>query len=85
MVQVSFPGKTQTMVRVNCQNGDGGGSWVGEERRSPPKVRVLLTDGNPCQLMFAVCMINTVRTMWHSVNSCENHMPPKISVEASNL
>ena len=20
---------TQTMVRVNCQDGDGGGSWVG--------------------------------------------------------
>ena len=30
MVRVSSP-KTQTMVRVNCQNGDGGGSWVGEE------------------------------------------------------
>ena len=27
------PGKkTQTMVRVNCQTGDGGGSWVGETR-----------------------------------------------------
>ena len=25
-----LPGKTQTMVRVNCQNGDGGGSWVCE-------------------------------------------------------
>ena len=25
-----LPGETQTMVRVNCQNGDGGGSWVGE-------------------------------------------------------
>ena len=26
-----LPGKTQTMVRVNCQKGDGGGSWVGQE------------------------------------------------------
>ena len=26
-----LPSETQTMVRVNCQNGDGGGSWVGEE------------------------------------------------------
>ena len=25
-----LPRETQTMVRVNCQNGDGGGSWVGE-------------------------------------------------------
>ena len=25
-----FPGETQTMVGVNCQNGDGGGSWVGD-------------------------------------------------------
>ena len=23
--------ETQTMVRVNCQNGDGGGSWVGHK------------------------------------------------------
>ena len=30
MVRVSSPGKTQTMVRVNCQNGDGGGCWVGD-------------------------------------------------------
>ena len=30
MVRVSSPGETQTMVRVNCQNGDGGGSRVGE-------------------------------------------------------
>ena len=28
-----LPGKTQTMVRVNCQNGDGGGSWVGHTMR----------------------------------------------------
>ena len=26
MVRVSSPQLTQTMVRVNCQNGDGGGS-----------------------------------------------------------
>ena len=30
MVRVYLPGKTQTMVRANCQNGDVGGSWVGE-------------------------------------------------------
>ena len=30
MVRVSSPAKTQTMVQVNCQNGDEGGSWVGE-------------------------------------------------------
>ena len=26
-----LPGKTQTMVRVNCQDGGGGGSWVGQD------------------------------------------------------
>ena len=29
------------MVRVNCQNGDGGGSWVGDiEFRGPLKAKV---------------------------------------------
>ena len=32
MVRVSSPGETQTMVRINCQNGDGGGSWVGDTK-----------------------------------------------------
>ena len=40
-----LPGETQTMVRVNCQNGDGGGSWVGEKNGSdsagPVPVRFL--------------------------------------------
>ena len=32
MVRVSsFWHFTQTVVRANCQNGDGGGSWVGEK------------------------------------------------------
>ena len=36
-----LPGETQTMVRVHCQNGDGGGSWVGELRGSGKLTRFL--------------------------------------------
>ena len=36
MVRVSSLAKTQTMVRVNCQNGDGGGSWVGNTKLVNP-------------------------------------------------
>ena len=41
-----LPGKTQTMFRVNCQNGDGGGSWVGH---------LLLHPNSP--LLHSVCAL----------------------------
>ena len=61
-----LPGKTKTMVRVNCQNGDGGGSWVGaislqnsKEIAESKMYRACMSRTSQCP--FGVLRGNTIR------------------------